>query len=56
MNNDHLIPDLIHDIVKRYKAARLQNEKFLLEDRLRVIVAYIQDALDGRSNIFKKVK
>lgn len=54
MDNPHLVPDLIQDLVARYLKANRQNEKFLLEDRLKAIVTFIQDGLNNRSNVFKK--
>ena len=47
--NEHLLPQIIIDLVDKFKAASNPNEFMSYEDRLKVIVAYCQAALDGKS-------
>lgn len=46
-NTEHLIPDLIKDLANKYRVAR-NNEKFMLEARLRAISEYIEKTLETK--------
>lgn len=44
---EHLVPDLIKDLVAKHKAAR-NNEQFMYEARLRAIIEYIEKSLESK--------
>ena len=44
MNNLHLVPIMVQDIVEKLKTAK-GNEKMMLESRLKAIVEFCQKAL-----------
>jgi len=49
MNKEHLVPDLIKDIINKLILAKSQNEIYLLEERLRAIRNAIDDALNKKN-------
>ena len=52
MNKEHLVPDLIKDIIAKYLLAKSQNEIYSIEDRLKTIKETIEDALNKKHNNF----
>lgn len=58
MKNVHLVPEIIINLVDQYKAAKKQNEIYVLEDRLNAIVEYINENRNSKQNIWdvKKIK
>lgn len=56
MKNEHLIPDLIKDIVEKYKKAKMVNERLSLEDRINAIREYLDESITkaAKQNIFRK--
>jgi hypothetical protein len=57
MQNQHLVPELILNLIDQYKKAKSQNEKFVLEDRLNAITSAINEVLTSGSikkDIWKK--
>lgn len=45
-HNQHLVPEIILNLVDQYRKATGQNERYVLEDRLRAIVLCINNALN----------
>ena len=52
MNKEHLVPDLIKDIIAKYLLAKSQNEIYSIEDRLKTIKEAIENALNKKHNNF----
>jgi hypothetical protein len=46
MKNEHLVPDLIKDLVSKLSNAKSQNEKMSLEDRIIAINEYLTISLE----------
>ena len=49
MKNEFLVPDLIKDLVTKYRNAKMVNEIMSLEDRLRAIRDYLDIELSKKS-------
>ena len=56
MNKEHLVPDLIKDIIAKYLLAKSQNEIYSIEDRLKTIKEAIDDALNKKNNNFMGIR
>lgn len=56
MNKEHLVPDLIKDIIAKYLLAKSQNEIYSIEDRLKTIKEAIENALNKKHNNFMSIR
>ena len=56
MNKEHLVPDLIKDIIAKYLLAKSQNEIYSIEDRLKTIKEAIENALNKKNNNFMGIR
>ena len=56
MNKEHLVRDLIKDIIAKYLLAKSQNEIYSIEDRLKTIKEAIENALNKKNNNFMGIR
>jgi ppGpp synthetase/RelA/SpoT-type nucleotidyltranferase len=51
MENEHLVPDMIKDLCKKFEKTSNQNEFYVLEDRLKSISDYINKSILKKKNL-----
>jgi hypothetical protein len=58
IKNEHLIPEIIFNVVEKFKVSTNQNEKLNLQFRLEAIRDYVSESLESKPvrDVFRGMK